>query len=733
MNPRPTFFSGVRPGTASPVAPSVTVEPMTWDRVFPLLSADLQTLLLSRKAVPSLLISESLHSAKAEGYLARWLNSEPKKISNISPAQINSTDLSPWEAHAISSALGCEDLFLIDAEAGPTQWKLATAIASAKISQNSRVLILTASGSEADELLSRMVSQSSQLLIARAVGPMEDQSRLPASSANRTAASHGQQVLATAQQRVRLNLQRLEMQLSKHQNAIAAIEVIEANQPGLSRLNSDILDLKAKTIPNPSAELSAKHLAERSEIDNKLSAVRVQLVEKQTEWTKTTEELNQAKNTKAGLGGLFKSFFNSGPNLSQLESLVQTLDASIADLKRSILQLEDAHRQLLLNHDSELTSAKATYEAQLAQQQQTLSDLEQALGQAQTKVDSAASTLREIGHDLPTADSTSAWDTLKQKLASAVESFKADHEIAANWLKQLTTASPELTAGLLQLPQVVVGPFAAFGSDPLASCDARFHDVIVLGCEHRDEADLNNIAARTTRQTFIGDLLAINRAQANALRPHTNGNGKPHYPPVTPRGQAFRKLWNHLNHDSWVEEDGCLVAQLLKVEGIERGSLLREPLADRPEIEIRFLKQATGELHVAELAFPPGMQAIEAKTLLQSELGATCLTPCGLPEWKVSTDEILVSWPATQAVKTSGDWISLEAGVREYCLPVGRGGLTAAITFDKQLGWTEEAAREWLASHWSIGHTARLPRPLTVATEPNANRPSLARAVGGVV
>src|SRR5205814_2630409 len=99
------------------------------------------------------------------------------------------------------------------------------------------------------------------------------------------------------------------------------------------------------------------------------------------------------------------------------------------------------------------------------------------------------------------------------------------------------------------------------------------------------------------------------------------------------RPGLFRRLWHHLHRETWGVEVGRLVARLADAD---RGGLTREPLADRPEVELRFARDAAGEPVLAEVAFPPATPAAEAKAFLASELGEVRLGPCGPVRWDES-------------------------------------------------------------------------------------------------
>jgi hypothetical protein len=150
--------------------------------------------------------------------------------------------------------------------------------------------------------------------------------------------------------------------------------------------------------------------------------------------------------------------------------------------------------------------------------------------------------------------------------------------------------------------------------------------------------------------------------------------------------------------------------------------LTREPLADRPDVELRFTRAGGAEPVLAEVAFPPGMSVAAAKAFLAQEVGEVRLAPCGTVHWHESVDRVTAGWPAAESAGRDVEWIDLGAGVREKVCGHGPDALTAAVTFEKSAGWDRASAADWLAR--SVGaatRTATIPRPAT-APEPSRSR-----------
>jgi hypothetical protein len=162
------------------------------------------------------------------------------------------------------------------------------------------------------------------------------------------------------------------------------------------------------------------------------------------------------------------------------------------------------------------------------------------------------------------------------------------------------------------------------------------------------------------------------------------------------------------------------------VSGADPDRLRREPLADRPDVELRFLDGPVGPV-LAEVAFPPGLPAAEAKAFLARELGEVRLSPVGPAHWHETDDQVTVCWPAAEVLAGDCDWAELNPGVREKVAGTGPDCRTVAVAFDRSAGWDRAAAADWLARHRGpTPRTAALPRPVLVAEPP-------ARLVAGAV
>ncbi|MFO0849706.1 MAG: hypothetical protein U0871_14315 [Gemmataceae bacterium] len=202
---------------------------------------------------------------------------------------------------------------------------------------------------------------------------------------------------------------------------------------------------------------------------------------------------------------------------------------------------------------------------------------------------------------------------------------QVERELAATtaWADDLDARTAEVARRLHARVRVTVGPAAA-AADPLFAA-GPFDLVIVTDADHLPDADLAAAAALGGRWVLAGD------PTGRAARGPAYRNGKLGFP----RPTGVRRLWQRLHPPGRWEADGVQLVAHLTDPGA--GPLTCEPLADRPDIELRFAN-AGGAAVLAAVAFPPTMTLADAKAFLAAELGEVRLAPCGPVRWHESAD-----------------------------------------------------------------------------------------------
>jgi hypothetical protein len=310
----------------------------------------------------------------------------------------------------------------------------------------------------------------------------------------------------------------------------------------------------------------------------------------------------------------------------------------------------------------------------------------------------------------------------------SIPNAPADPAAARDHAAELARTGADLVRQFLAEPRVVVGIPASLGADPVfdpahAPADGPPFALLVLDrAEELTEPDFVRLARLGGRWVLVGD------AGHEEPRPHLNGAHGRHAPSRNgrPAGESFAaRLARALDRETWAAEPDRLVCRLAHPAPEHRRTLTREPLLDRPEVELRFACP-DAEPVLAEVAFPAGVAVAAAKAFLFAQLGEVLLRPCGECRWHHAPDAIAACWPAAEHGANPAEvaWVELEAGVREKLVGTGHAAFTAAVAFDPAAGWDAEKAAAWVATH-AAPHPGRFaavhrsgataPRPVGVA------------------
>jgi hypothetical protein len=584
----------------------------------------------------------------------RLLAAHPDRLPGYDPAPLADPDRPPAEYHALSAALGCPDLFLVDADPGPDQLRFAAELAAEAAGRGERVLVVTPTPADADAVLARL-AENPRLSVGRALAPHEGPDRLPAASAARTARAHGDGALADARDRA-----------AGCEARLAALRTAaEAAAPLAARLR-ELADARAAALARLDAE-GQKLAAELESKRKELAAVR------------EPAGALRADGKKSGVFVRFKGLFGHKPSADPepqakaAEEAVARLAAEAARLAAERGQVDEnyrAGRDLLARGEAGLPAA-----------------------------------LRAAGLDEP-GPTPEAVERAAAAVPRLVAEVEAELAAARRRAADLDGREPELVRDLLTRVRVVVATLDAVGADPLTAAPdggPAFARLVLTDADRLSAPEFAHAARPAARWVLVGSAAAPRGRRG----PHRHG--RPSHPPT-----FFRRLWSHLHRQTWRTEAGRLVAALAAADP---DSLSCEPLADRPEVELRFAPDDAGGPVLAEVAFPPTSPAAEAKAFLARELGEVRLSPCGPVRWHEAEDCLTACWPAADG--PAADWTELAPGVREKVVGTGPDCRTAAVAFERSAGWDRESAARWLADRAGPGpRTAALPRPTAIAPTP---------------
>jgi hypothetical protein len=151
----------------------------------------------------------------------------------------------------------------------------------------------------------------------------------------------------------------------------------------------------------------------------------------------------------------------------------------------------------------------------------------------------------------------------------------------------------------------------------------------------------------------------------------------------------FASVCNDLAKPAWSTDEGKIICRFR-----DRGpDGTAEAVIDDPAVEARF----TSEGQLAEIVFPIGRTAAQARQWLAANLDEARPVAFGEPHWTIG-DRIVASWQSI----VGAEIVESVAGVREFVQGTTANAPTAAIEFDPDCGWNRESAEAWLMDRLAL-------------------------------
>ncbi len=317
---------------------------------------------------------------------------------------------------------------------------------------------------------------------------------------------------------------------------------------------------------------------------------------------------------------------------------------------------------------------------------------------------------------------------------------EARGDFAHRWADCLDDAAPSLPARLAGCANVVAATTAALPADPhFGDHSGAAFDLLVLEEADRvTEPELLAAARRARRWALVGEPPHFGSSIPDfRLADAVAGPGHRHHGPpgkskivnrqlkMSAPG-VFQRLWQQLSASPsrpssvWARAGGKLCCRLRPVAPEHASWVEVEPVADRPDVELRILAVPGAEPVLAEIHFPPETPIRQAKEYVFRELQEVTAHCRGdAATWQPSADRIRLQLGAA-----ASDWaacpgvvaVPLDDGVEEFVRPAGEEAPfeTLGFTFDRTAGWDRERAEEWARRHLGLrdpGRTAFLGRP----------------------
>lgn len=620
----------------------------------------------------------------------------------------------PAEAHAAARASGCPDLFVVHATDPLAGERVIADVAQASLdtATDGRVLVLSPNPTAADRITERLV-RILNVSAVRALAEDENPARLSPVVTRRTSTALGrgrleqvQEELVTAIAQAEARLAQLE-QLTKLRSEFMEVD------SRLSACTSRLGQIETEVRADPTVAMRVNQMTADAETTvNRLTA---KWQAAQAEQRKLEAEVAADRNQQLPTlrkPGFFARLFGSGkPRADSVVLATVTHDnqrqASEAAARVAALEqeLETATAELAALREQAIRDEITTRQQTLETERATLTAIWQQL---QTQIDQLRPT-------------DTQWNDL-EAARNAVAAELAEARQRVTWLNHNRT---DVIRQYLAEPRVVVATPGSLGVDPvleMASCEQcpsgskpQFSLLILDRAEELTEADFVRLSHLATRWVLVGDT----SNPLDARSPINGTAGSSACPSKVIEAPFLARLAQALDRERWVYEGDRLVCRLTHLTPQERRTVTREPVLDRPEIELRIGTNSTGEPVLAEVAFPVNTPVADAKAFLFRQLGEVLLQPCGELCWEHTATLLIARWPAAEVQPTAGPpgWLELEPGVRECVVNGPPPVFTAAVTFDSAAGWDIPKAEAWLALHvaaFTPTRLAMLPRTHTL-------------------
>lgn len=676
---------------------------------------------------PSQLGEVPANGSTARPAIASFLNGPiaDLDLSSLPAIEPEDSALDAIQRDAVARAVGTPDICLIQGLPGTGKSRVVAEIVRQAVGRNQRVLLFAATAAGLDRVLERLGGRD-DLLALRLLSPGEapealapcvrrlsiperlkalQEQTIPAARAAATASCtlyercHSQspawaQLVQLAQRWQELESRRTNLDGQRH---------------GLAQAIAQQRDAAATAAaPTPfQAQVRAwsqKREATLAEVDRQAADLHIRLDQARTESQRCNEEREALKPLVEALdgwrlwtGAWWRGRFRGG------------LRARFAEAQRGSEEHAAACHKLEQD-TADLQAQRAATEASLSDEISKLCDAE-----SQRRLADLDAELQEIArqrHQLE-QQSDHACAAIEPELRPATLSVESVGAVQAQWEQRLARLDRE--AALAAQWAEAVKQAAAIFPEQLAACanvvattavrgalSGSLFDLLIVDEAHRlTEPDLNEAALHARRWVLVGEPVPTADTVAR---------------PGGLRSTYFQRLWQRFHPDpcrlptAWSRRGDRLVCSLRPITPDQERRLEAEPVADRPDIELRILvpprsprPAAAAAPEIVEVTFPVQMPVAQAQEFLYRELEEAAIEARGAaPRWEET--EKLVLWLGPRSL-TGTEVVPLETGLAAR---LERDGWhTAALEFDPAAGWSRPTALRWVADHLGLHDTGR--------------------------
>lgn len=762
MTPRERHTSDEEPAAMGrPTPPSALRDASLWEDWFQRASPDQQRAALHEAASTGILWSHQLPAPPRETAVPRpalsaLLNGLPDLPPLRPPGlEIHDGELDRAQREAVAGAMATDDVFLIQGFPGTGKSRTIAEIILQAAERGERILFVAPCAAALDRVLERLAARSSVCPI-RCLAAEEAPKSLPPAIVRTTLAERlrtfREQTLPAARA-ARDAARSVHERYLRQQSAWVRLRELAEREAQLADRLHTLEDRRG----NLAAEVEqwigeASHQSSRDREGADVRALHDQMEALESQLAGFAAELETIADKQ---GHLEKDWETIGPLIGAWRggriwtaswwraALHSGLNEQAHDLETRRAELQSARQRL----EQDMAARRAEH-AEIAERYsaQRRRAIDEEIGHRQRELDGDIASVRrerDAVHQqwqktdpilspqtIPTEISRDAAAAALAEWQRQCERAEQRTRAAEQWLRALEESQRSLPDKLMECANLVAAPLPALTHDPHFGEKngkplLRFDLLIVDEAHLLPEAEFAAVARRARRWVLVGEPSVAN----------------PQRPQGTPG--LFARLWKSLHADprrlpfTWLRRDGRLTCRLRPISAEQAKWIETEPVADRPEIELRIVSAPHQSPRIAEVAFPAEMDLSEAKQFIFRELEELAICTRGrAARWRETEDAVILAFSAYD--DPSAITVTLEEGVSErmVCTSAQEPSAdnvptcdTLCLQFDRAAGWDRERAEQWVVQRLGLRFAGRT----ALLTVPYRLDPTLARFVSDLL
>jgi hypothetical protein len=628
-------------------------------------------------------------------------------LDDLTPFEISDTPALPDELDAslkaaIALGLNTPDIALIESRSGSDRDKVTVEILFEAIRRGERVLLVAAKSATLDRFLERLADRP-EVCCLRCVGRGEKESELPPAVAGWTRAGHTRRLTEQAKGRSQARLA-AAIETCRRRDAEAGVydhlvDLAEQRDRMLAK-RAEFLVLREGIPAAVEANLVTPTDAERDRIET-LARCDVDLATCQREAAGACQAVADLEKARIALRQ-FAAARSSGKWWTPAwwrARLAGDVTGRLTDANTKHRQAEQ-HAAAIAQEVEQIIQTKS----ELAAQRDRDSEIRR-----QTEIDRRCAELndKQLAYDRELVVLADKWRQAIGQVSvhgARPEAFTAPAAVAAReawgrlrdadrrerdsgraWADGLEPLLETLPSRYFETVNLVAGTPAVLATDPQFGDGRRgpFDLLIALEASALSDGNLLSASRRARRWVLIGE--------PTAPENNRNGSGRAPRSAISSRASGrggFDRLWSLLHCDPWGREGERVVCRLRPVSAADRGRLTREPVVDRPEVELRIHMPPAGVPELAEVAFPRGVPLARAIEYVFSELGQLPTCECN--------ERLQIGFDGSPGA--AGARADLGGGIRATITTTARGCELLTVEFDRSR-WNGDRAAEWARRH----------------------------------